>query len=277
MSRSVPERMTRIAHLSDLHFGRIDGRALDSLAAAVDRLDPAAVVVTGDITQSGRSSEFAEAAAFLKSLGRLIVAVPGNHDAPVYDPVRRFTRPWSLYERHIGAVAETEATVGGVFILGVNSARRAALRFNWSYGRLRRSRISELAEAAREAAKDRLVIVALHHPFVKGPGRAGAEIVGRGGEAVPAFVEAGVGVIMTGHVHHSSVTPIDESEGRILSIQAGTATSTRTRAEPASFFIVDCEESHAVAATPYLHRENGFEAGEPHHYRRENGIWTPAP
>ena len=99
-------RVWRVAHLSDLHavgeqygFRVESGRAgprgnawlqqtfarLEEVHAA-NRLD--AILVTGDMTDAGRSAEWAEFFAILArhpALAPLIIALPGNHDVNVVD------------------------------------------------------------------------------------------------------------------------------------------------------------------------------------------------
>ncbi|MBL8568749.1 MAG: metallophosphoesterase [Phreatobacter sp.] len=96
----------RVAHLSDLHIvgerygfrlesgragaqgnGRLD-MVLQRLAAihAADPLD--LVLVTGDVTDAGRSSEWAEfrdAVARFPALGARMLILPGNHDLNIVD------------------------------------------------------------------------------------------------------------------------------------------------------------------------------------------------
>jgi 3',5'-cyclic AMP phosphodiesterase CpdA len=65
-----------IAHLSDLHFGRIDPAVLPALARAVVETAPDLVVISGDLTQRARVSEFKAAALFVRT-----VAVSAAHRA----------------------------------------------------------------------------------------------------------------------------------------------------------------------------------------------------
>lgn len=99
-------RSWRVAHLSDLHVvgeqygfriesGRSGPRGNARLRAVLARLDALhaahpldAIVVTGDLTDAGRSAEWAElfdALAPYPALSDLIVALPGNHDVNVID------------------------------------------------------------------------------------------------------------------------------------------------------------------------------------------------
>jgi len=96
----------RIAHLSDLHTvgerygfriesGRVGPRGNERLERIFARLDAIhgvepldAVLVTGDITDAGRSTEWAEFFAALTSYPRLadsLLILPGNHDINVVD------------------------------------------------------------------------------------------------------------------------------------------------------------------------------------------------
>ncbi|KAB1074098.1 metallophosphoesterase [Methylobacterium planeticum] len=99
-------RRWRVAHVSDLHVvgerygfriesGRAGVRGNERLRSVLARLDAIhaahpldAVIVTGDLTDAGRSTEWAElfdALARYPALSGLIVALPGNHDVNVID------------------------------------------------------------------------------------------------------------------------------------------------------------------------------------------------
>ena len=91
--------LTRVLHLSDLHFGAGDDRAIERGAPVlIERFGPELVIASGDLSHRGRADQLAHAARFLRSLGPPVLAVPGNHDIPYTFPAR-FTRPWSEFER----------------------------------------------------------------------------------------------------------------------------------------------------------------------------------
>ena len=267
--------VVKVAQISYLHFGSTDSAAVAALSAALEAEKPDLTVVTGDLTQSGRKSEFEAARVFLRALGGRILSVPGNHDAPVRNLARRFASPWSRFEHYIGAAEAVSIAADGVAVVGVNSARRAAPRFNWSYGSLSRTSIVETcALTAMHRREGRMVIVACHHPFVQGPNRAGAEIVGRGEEALRAFREAGVAAVATGHVHVSSATPIAAAAGEILSIQAGSAASDRQRGEPASFNLIQAETDPEKLTITVMGLVNeGFQSVRRSVFHRGDRIW----
>lgn len=265
--------MVKIAHISDLHFGRINPAALEALSDALLNAKPDLTVVTGDLTQSGRKREFIEAGTFLRSLEGRFIAVPGNHDAPVYNPALRFLSPWRRYEKHIGDASIQCVAVGEASVIGVNSARRAQPRLNWSYGRLSSSVIEASAQlASREAQAGREVLLALHHPVALGANKAGSRIVSNGEHALNRFAASGVGAILSGHVHVAAAAPLAATDDRILSIQAGTAVSTRERGEKASFGVLDVNKGEIRIETWRL-EDAGFQPETSITYRSAHGVW----
>ncbi len=73
--------MTRIVHLSDLHFGAHDERLVEAVSQQVDELKPDLVVVSGDFTQRAKTDQFREACEFLEGLrerGHEVLGVPGT-------------------------------------------------------------------------------------------------------------------------------------------------------------------------------------------------------
>ena len=123
--------MTRIVHLSDLHFGAHDERLVEAVEWQVDQLKPDLVVISGDFTQRARTEQFRDACDFLDRLrdhGHEVLGVPGNHDVPLYDVLRRFLSPLARYRRFIDDSLCPFVELPGVAVLGINTAR--SLTFN---------------------------------------------------------------------------------------------------------------------------------------------------
>ena len=80
----VTSKPVRLMHLSDIHFGTEDRDALEAVAAFASRVKPDAIIIAGDITQSGRKSEFEAARVWFDSLAAPVITALGNHDTPVY-------------------------------------------------------------------------------------------------------------------------------------------------------------------------------------------------
>src|SRR6185369_12841939 len=93
--------MRTLAHLSDLHFGRVDSAILNPLVKTIQALKPDLVAVSGDLTQSARSEQFKEAREFLDALPSPQIVVPGNHDVPLHNVFARFATPFENYRRWI--------------------------------------------------------------------------------------------------------------------------------------------------------------------------------
>jgi hypothetical protein len=112
---SPDHRAWRIAHLSDLHTvgerygfriesGRSGPRGNARLDLVLARLNEAhaaepldVVLITGDLTDAGRSSEWAEFFSALTAFPRLaerVVALPGNHDVNVVDRASPARMEW---------------------------------------------------------------------------------------------------------------------------------------------------------------------------------------
>ncbi len=224
--------MTRLFHVSDIHFGAEDKAALAWFAALVNAEQPDAVIVTGDLTMQARSHEFAAATEWLVSLKRPLAISVGNHDLPYFNPVARFMRPYDRY-RALQERLTLPLELPGVAIVPLVTTARFQWRLNWSKGHVSaRSLAATLAEVAA-APPGHLVIVAAHHPLVD------AETLSRGStrggaEALTALARAGVGAVLSGHVHDPFDLPRDIGGRKVRLIGAGTL-SERIRATPPSF------------------------------------------
>ncbi|MEO1251263.1 MAG: metallophosphoesterase [Pseudomonadota bacterium] len=262
-----------IAHISDIHFGAVDVAAARRLADDINARDVCGVIVTGDLTQAGRKREFAEAAAYLRSFEAPILAVPGNHDVPVYNLGRRFIDPWSRYRRYIHQALCPEDVFGDIYVIGLNSARRAGPSLDWSLGRLSRSQIA-LARRALEEAQSGLKIVALHHPVVPRPGRAGQAVIDQPARALDAFSAGGADVVLTGHAHIAQ-TDIETTEhGPLVISSAGTASSTRTRGEGQSYNLLYWSDGSLIIETLRFDGTK-YAPNNSHSFERAAHGWRP--
>ncbi len=77
--------MTLIFHLSDLHFGPLFNEHLAELILQELRDEhPDLVIVSGDWTMRGRTTEYERARAYLQKLPKPVLTIPGNHDQPLH-------------------------------------------------------------------------------------------------------------------------------------------------------------------------------------------------
>jgi len=230
--------MRTIAHISDLHFGRVDPALLEPLAQALADCAPDLLVVSGDLTQRARSAQFRAAAAYLRTLPVPQLVVPGNHDIPLYDVLRRFLSPLGRFRRYIGEVEFPYYRDDEIAVIGINTARSLAFKG----GRINREQVAEVARRFRGLPEAVTRIVVSHHPFDIPADGDESDVVGRAQMAMQAFSGCGVDLFLSGHLHHShsgNTAARYEIDGfAALVVQAGTATSTRERGEANAFNVL---------------------------------------
>jgi 3',5'-cyclic AMP phosphodiesterase CpdA len=215
--------ITRILHVSDLHFGARDDPVLESaLGRLVDRVEPELVVASGDLTHRGRADQHERAERFLRAFGVPVVAIPGNHDIPHTFPAR-FTRPWREFERR-WETTEPVLSSETVHIVGVNSVRP------WRHqsGGVRDGQLDRVAERLRQAPPGALRVVALHHQMIGAPWRTRKKPVANRNHVLARLVDSGAELILGGHIHQGTVSERHEFEvitgdarGVVVSIAPG--------------------------------------------------------
>jgi len=264
-----------VAHLSDLHFGRHDPVVVNALLASLEEAAPDLVVVSGDLTQRARRGEFAAARAFLDRLGVPTVVVPGNHDVPLYNVARRFLLPLGRYRRYISAEDWPLYRDAEIAVLGLNTARSLTFK----NGRVSFLQMEHIRAAFAELPGGGWRVLATHHPLAS-PLAAGTpfKTVGRAGPALMAVADAGVDLLLAGHHHRASsgdATAYIAARRAVLVVQAGTATSTRTRdREPNSFNLLRFAADR-LDITVCAPQGTRFAPVEEAAYRRTDDGWTP--
>ena len=267
--------MTRIVHLSDLHFGAHDERLVEGVDWQVDKLKPDLVVISGDFTQRARTEQFREACQFLEGLrdrGHEVLGVPGNHDVPLYDVLRRFLSPLARYRRFIDESLCPFIELPGVAVLGINTARSLTFKD----GRINDDQVAFIRETFSRTPSESFRILVTHHPlFALTVGSEVERAIGRQELALDAVEDSGVDMLLAGHAHHASSQDAGDlvtRAGGVLVVQAGTATSTRVREQEQSFNTIDIAEG---SATVTVHAWNGeeFRASDARRYRWVDGRW----
>mgnify|MGYP000844098029 CR=1 FL=1 len=237
--------MTRLFHVSDLHFGREDRAALDWFAQAVADERPDAVVCTGDLTQQARAHEFAAATAWLEALPVPVTVEPGNHDLPYFNPYERFVRPYRRYGR-LERMIERPLDVKNVVIVPLKTTTRFQFRYNWSWGVVTRRALAKTLALLEGSRGTQVKLVACHHPLIDKKGLHSAGKTIRGREALIALAGAGADAILSGHVHDPFVLDVEVGGRTIQKIGAGTL-SERVRDSAPSFNDIRIGADGAIA------------------------------
>jgi len=214
----------RVAHLSDLHFGKaVSPERLQSLGRDLLALAPDLLVITGDLTDQGRISQFRSARQFLIELAIPFIAVPGNREISA-------TALWELiprlamgrYRRFFGASdrvvyrSDEHRTV----FFGLNSVHWFP---SWPgiIGRERRYWLKEQAERFPDYRK----VVFLHHPAVPVIRASSfwAHALSDAGDLLTVCTQAGISLILQGHKHRSAVVELrfPEHKSKVVVVSAG--------------------------------------------------------
>jgi 3',5'-cyclic AMP phosphodiesterase CpdA len=220
--------MATLLHLSDVHFGPPHRRdASDAVLRLAESLAPDLVVISGDLTQRAKPAQFREARAWIDRFTVPTLAVPGNHDVPMYRVWERLLAPWKAWRDHYGGPLESVHRSERVWAFGINTAQA----FTVKQGRVRRRSIQTVATLAADAPAGALRVLVAHHPWVPPP-RFGDQRVATGAEyGVEMAFAAGIEVVLSGHEHRAWVAGSEDYWGRpgITFVQSGTSTSSRGR------------------------------------------------
>ena len=270
--------MARLVHLSDLHFGAHDERLVEAVEAKVDELNADLVVISGDFTQRARTEQFREACEFLERLrdhGHEVLGVPGNHDVPLYDVLRRFLSPLARYRRFIDETLCPVVELPGVLVVGINTARSLTFKD----GRINQDQADFIRETFARAPSEAARVLVTHHPlFALRIGEQLERAIGRQELALDVVEQVGVDMVLAGHAHHASsqdASDLVTRAGGVLVVQAGTATSTRVREQEQSFNAIDIAEG-SVTVTVQAWNGALFSPADAQRYEWRGGRWTIA-
>jgi 3',5'-cyclic AMP phosphodiesterase CpdA len=247
--------------VSDLHVGAHDGGRSEveqALRALVTELAPELVIATGDLTHRNRRGQHERAAAFLRSLNRPLLVLPGNHDLPALPP-GRLTAPFRPFLREW---PETEPVYRSerLVVCGLNSVRP------WKYqrGALAPAQLERVRAVLAAAPAGALRVVALHHHLAGSPWRTGKRTVPGRSRVLAALAAAGAELVISGHVHQSLVMDRREfqSEGNgggpVLAMAQGLGRPRPSRHAEASGFQLYEADDAALRAVTYGWTGSGF-------------------
>lgn len=222
----------RIFHLSDIHFGLENNRALDWVKQEVEERKPHAVAITGDLTMRARHREFDAATRWINSLTAPVTVEVGNHDMPYFNPIERFFQPYKRF-RGMEEKVEKEIDLGNLVIVPLKTAVRAQPRLNWSKGWVTDAALKKCLAAIDALPEGKRALVAVHHPL-REVGTQGTALTKNGDKALRELARRPVQAVLSGHVHDAFDIMEETADGAVRMIGAGTL-SKRTRSTPPSF------------------------------------------
>ncbi len=218
----------RIAHISDLHFGRIASAHIqEDLITSIRLSECDAILITGDLTQRARTREFRAVRAFLNALPKPLLVLPGNHDAHAWwhHPELRIFNPFRRYKTWISRDLEQSLSHEGLAILGLNTAHGLTIKG----GRCTAQHIEDVYDYFLQQPPDAFKVLAVHHPLLALQPSKELDVARNGEALVQAAVECGVDVVCAGHWHQTHIELCTTYAGRILVSVIGTTTSDRSR------------------------------------------------
>jgi 3',5'-cyclic-AMP phosphodiesterase len=210
---STQRRLT-ICQISDIHCGSpyFIPDLLERSILEINDLAPAAVVVSGDLTNAGYRQEFETAAEYVQRFRcENVMIIPGNHDSRNVGYIH-FER---LFGERYSCIDFEDAVM-----VGVDSSEP-----DLNDGRVGREHY-EFIRRSFSGADEKLKIFVIHHHLIPIPG-TGRErnIIFDAGDVMELLNEVGVNLVLSGHKH----VPYSWKLEDMFIVNAGTASTTRLR------------------------------------------------
>ena len=256
--------MTLLLQVSDTHFGTERPPVVEALVQLALARKPQVLLLSGDITQRATRSQFAAAQAFVQRL-RVphCVAVPGNHDIPLWQLPLRLLRPYARYSAAFGPDLEPSLETDDLLLLALNTTRW------WRHedGQLSAAQVERVAQRLALARPGQRRVVMVHQPLVVTLPEDEKNLLHGHAAAKQAWGVAGVDLIVGGHIHLPFVLPL-ASGG--WAVQAGTAVSSRVRSgagNSVNLIYIDAAATERAMVERWDHDpvKRGFVPCEQHH------------
>ena len=266
--------MPRILHVSDLHFG---APSVPEQVAAVERIIEQgrfnAIVISGDLSQRTRTSEFARAQGFVARCERHapVLTVAGNHDtawwmAPAGIGFSRVMH--AQYRKYINENLEPVLRIPGITIVGLNSSH-GIQPFTLTnrprdlsvVGAIKQDQWASARAAFSASPAGDLKVLVFHHNLLRG------RLSNRWGLAnreagIAQAAGTGADILLCGHDHQERIEQVRVGE-RLLVVSTANTLTTRVRGGlPASFNMISAADE-TITVTPWLWNEieQSFAAG----------------
>jgi 3',5'-cyclic AMP phosphodiesterase CpdA len=239
----------RILHLSDTHFGTEVSPVADALLRLSAAQKPQMAILSGDITQRARRAEFAAAASFLDCLEIPVMALPGNHDIPLFNVAGRLLAPYGNYNHALQTPLMPSFENERMLALGVNTTRW----YRHKDGEVSDEQIEQIGARLSAAKPGQLRVVVTHQPVHVIEKRDEHNLLRNHEAAIRAWSAAGADLVLGGHIHLPYARNLREHypdlSRNFWCVQAGTAVSRRIRFEASnSVNIIDYDGATRVCS-----------------------------
>ncbi len=217
--------MSVVLHISDTHFGTAQPPVVEALVALAHQQRPDLVVLSGDITQRARPEQFCAARSFTDRLGAPVLAIPGNHDIPLFDVWARLISPYARYRVAFGQELEPVHMSHDLLVVGVNTTRASRHK----NGEVSQTQIDRVAALLAAASPQQLRVVAVHQPVAVTQASDIKNLLRGHAAATRAWSAAGADLVLGGHIHLPYTLALPGLARPLWAVQAGTAVSSRIR------------------------------------------------
>jgi 3',5'-cyclic AMP phosphodiesterase CpdA len=224
--------MSLVLQISDPHFGTEQPPVVEALVRLVRDQAPTLVVLSGDITQRARRRQFRAARAFVDRLGApATLAIPGNHDIPLFNLAARLFTPYANHCREFGADLEPVFESEQLLVIALNTTRI----YRHKDGEVSARQIARVARRLERATPYQLRIIVTHQPVAVTRPQEETNLLHGRAAAVRSWAQAGADLILGGHIHLPYVLALHERfaglRREVWAVQAGTAVSWRVRSD----------------------------------------------
>ena len=224
--------MTVLLQVSDPHFGTERAEVVEALERFVHDLRPDVLLLSGDITQRATIRQFDAARAFVARLRvPAVLAIPGNHDIPLFNLAARLFAPYARFRRAFGDALEPAFENCDVRVLALNTTRW----YRHEDGAVSAAQVERIAQRLEGAAPAQWRIVVVHQPVAVTRDADRTNLLHGREAAVRRWAAAGADLVLGGHIHLPFVLPLRERWPELArpmwAVQAGTAVSDRVRAD----------------------------------------------
>ncbi|NUZ07255.1 metallophosphoesterase family protein [Piscinibacter koreensis] len=222
--------MTLLLQISDPHFGTEKEHVVEALVELTHRERPDVLILSGDITQRATREQFDAARRFVDRLKvPAMLAIPGNHDLPLFNLGKRLVAPYAEYRRAFGGELEPVYESDELLVIALNTTRP------WRHkdGEVSREQVDRVARRLEQATRAQLRIVVTHQPIAVTREEDEPDVLHGNQRALRRWAMSGVDLILGGHIHLPFIVRLHEralTDGSpAYVVQAGTAVSSRLR------------------------------------------------